>query len=261
MFSDQDILLLLFLMNRNLLKNQMTMKYLFLIPFFLLFYFSIQAQTLHLLIVTGGHEYDSLEFFQMFDAMEDVEYEHLVQPEANKRIAKNQAQDFDLIVFYDLWQEIDENEKLAYLKMAEQGRPMLFLHQTIMSYQKWPDYEKMLGAKFVLKDRRVPVEEISTKESDVWEYCSVENYNLVTTGFRELRFFDEIYGNVMISENIFPLLRIRHPNSMDFVAWENRYRNSRILYIQPGHDKRTFDDENYRKLLKQSVHYLAGKPK
>lgn len=237
------------------------MKYVMLAPLFFLLAFQVQSQTFQLMIVTGGHEYDSLEFFQVFDAMEDVQYKHFIQPEANRKITEDLAQDFDLIVFYDLWQDIDENEKLAYLKMAEQGKPMLFLHQTLMSYQKWPDFEKIVGAKFVLEAKRVPEEEVSTRESDVWEYCTVENYNSVTSGFSDLRFFDEIYGNVNISDNIFPLLRIRHPKSMDYVAWENRFRNSRILYIQPGHDKRTFDEANYQKLLRQSIHYLAGKAK
>lgn len=235
------------------------MKYLLILPLFLLFSSLANSQTLHLMIVTGGQDYDSLEFFQMFDAMNEVEYEHFVQPEANRRIAKDRAKDFDLIVFYDQWQDINEDEKMAYLKMAEQGKPMLFLHQSLISYQKWPDFEKMLGARFVLEAKRVPEEEVSTKESDVWEYCAVENYNSITAGFHELRFFDEIFGNVQISDEIYPLLRIRHPKSMEYVAWENRFNNSRIVYIQPGFDKRTFTESDYRKLLKQTIYYLGRK--
>jgi len=235
------------------------MKYFLILALFILFSSLANSQTVHLMIVTGGHDYDSLEFFQLFDAMDEVEYEHFVQPEANRKIAKDLARDFDVIVFYDMWQEITDNEKLAYLKLAELGKPMLFLHQSLMSYQKWPDFEKMLGARFVLEAKRIPEEEFSTKESDVWEYCTVERYNSITAGFHELRFFDEIYGNVQISDEIYPLLRIRHPKSMEYVAWENRFKNSSIIYIQPGYDKRTFAETNYRKLLQQSINYLGRK--
>lgn len=215
------------------------------------------SQPIRIMLVTGGHEYDSLEFFQMFDEMEGLEYEHFVQPKANKKIAEDLATDFDLIVFYDMWQEINDAEKLAYLKMADQGKPLLFLHHSLVSYQKWPEFEKIVGGKYVEKAKGIPEEDLSTYEHDVWEYCTVENYTPVTVGFRELRFFDEIYGNVRISDEVFPLLRIKHPKSMEYVAWENRYRNSRILYIQPGHDKRTYQEADYRKLLLQAIHYLA----
>ena len=72
-----------------------------------------------------------------------------------------------------------------------------------------------------------------------------------------MRFFDEIYGNVRISENIFPLLKTTHPKSMEFVAWENRFNSSKIVYLQPGHDYRTYESEDYRKLLTQTINYLA----
>lgn len=215
------------------------------------------SQPIRIMLVTGGHEYDSLEFFQMFDEMEGLEYEHFVQPKANKKIAEDLATDFDLIVFYDMWQEINDAEKLAYLKMGEQGKPLLFLHHSLVSYQNWTEFEKIVGGKYVEKAKGISEEDLSTYEHDVWEYCTVENYTPVTVGFRELRFFDEIYGNVRISDEVFPLLRIRHPKSMEYVAWENRYRNSRILYIQPGHDKRTYQEADYRKLLLQAIHYLA----
>ena len=85
----------------------------------------------------------------------------------------------------------------------------------------------------------------------------VENYTPVTKGFKELRFFDEIYGDVWISDSVFPLLKTKHPKSMEIVAWENKYNTSTILYIQPGHDRRTFVEDNYRMLLQQAIKYLA----
>lgn len=235
------------------------MKRALLIVFLIISAFIVQSQEIRLMLVTGGHDYDSLEFFQMFDKMDDVEYEHFRQPTANKKIVNDLAKDFDLIVFYDMWQEISITEESAYLKLAELGKPMLFLHHSLVSYQKWPEFEKIIGGRYILDAKGIPDEDISTYEHDVWEYCTVENYTPVTVGFRELRFFDEIYGNVRISDDVIPLLRIKHPNSMEYVAWENHYRRSRILYIQPGHDKRTYQESDYQKLLHQAIRYLSNK--
>lgn len=223
------------------------------------FYFAVGAQPIKVMLVTGGHSFDTLQFFQMFDAIKEIEYEHFEQPTANRKIAKDLAKDFDVIVFYDMWNNIEASEKEAYRKMGAQGKPLLFLHHSLVSYQNWPEFEKIVGGKYIEKGRGVDKEDLSTYEHDVWVYCNVENYTSVTRGFHELRFFDEVYGNVRISDNVLPLLSTRHPKSMEYVAWENRYRNSRVIYIQPGHDKRTYSEPDYQKLILQAIHYLAGK--
>jgi uncharacterized protein len=235
------------------------MKRFFLLFILLISVIVLYAQPIKVMVVTGGHSYDTLQFFEMFDALSGIEYEHFQQPKANQKLVKDLAEDFDVIVFYDMWKSISEAEKSAYLKLANQGKPLLFLHHSIASYQDWPEFEKILGGKYVEKGRGVPVEEQSNYEHDVWVYTKVENFTPVTAGLSEPRFFDEVYGNVRISEDVFPLLKTRHPKSMEIVAWENRYLNSKILYLQPGHDYRTYQNEEYRKLLLQSIKYLAGK--
>ena len=230
--------------------------------YLIIFFFSsflINAQTVKIMLVTGGHSYDTVQFFELFDALEGIEYEHFQQPKANQELEKNLAKDFDVLVFYDMWQPISESEKSAYLQLTKQGKPFLFLHHSIVSYQNWPEFENIVGGKYFEKGDKVPEELFSTYEHDVWVYSKVEKFTPVTAGFKELRFFDEVYGNVRVSDDVIPLLRTRHPKSMDIIAWQNRYNNSQIVYIQPGHDYRTYESEDYRKLLKQTIKFLAGK--
>lgn len=228
--------------------------------FFILLFFSgflLKAQSINVMLVTGGHAFDTVQFFELFDAIEGIEYEHFQQPKANAEIANGLAEDFDVLVFYDMWKNISEREKSAYIQLTEQGKPFLFLHHSIVSYQDWPEFKNILGGKYYREGVTVPEEKVSNYEHDVWVYSMVENYTPVTKGFKELRFFDEIYGNVWISDSVFPLLKTKHPKSMEIVAWENKYNTSTILYIQPGHDRRTFVEDNYRKLLQQAIKYLA----
>jgi len=235
------------------------MKRISLLFIFLISIIILQAQPIKIMVVTGGHAYDTLQFFEMFDALRGIEYEHFQQPKANLKLVKDNAEDFDVLVFYDMWKSISDAEKSAYLKLTQEGKPFLFLHHSIASYQDWPEFEKILGGKYVEKGRGVPVEEQSNYEHDVWVYTKVENVTPITRGLSEPRFFDEVYGNVRISEDVFPLLKTRHPKSMEIVAWENKYNNSKIIYLQPGHDYRTYQNEEYRKLLLQSIKFLAGK--
>lgn len=209
------------------------------------------------MLVTGGHAFDTLQFFQMFDALEGIEYDHFAQPEANQKLVKDLAEDYDVVVFYDMWKTISNEERSAYLKLTKQGMPLLFLHHSLASYQDWDEFEQIIGGKYFEKKKGVPEELLSTYDHDVWVYCTVENYTPVTSGFKDLRFFDEVYGNVRISDNVKPLLRTKHPRSSEFVAWENKYNESTIVYLQSGHDRRTYESEDYRKLVYQAIKYLA----
>ncbi len=153
--------------------------------FFILFFlpaFLINAQTIKIMLVTGGHKFDTLEFLDMFDAMEMLEYEHFEQPKANAELLKNKAEDYDVLVFYDMWKTISEAEKNAYIELTKQGKPFLFLHHSIVSYQDWPEFEKIIGGKYFEKNKSVPEELYSSYEHDVWVYSKVENYTPVTKG-------------------------------------------------------------------------------
>lgn len=228
---------------------------------FLIFFSSVyigSAQPVKIMLVTGGHAFDTVQFFEMFDALPGIEYDHFQQPKANNKLVKDFAKDYDVVVFYDMWKSISALEKNAYQRMTNEGKPLLFLHHSIASYQKWGEFENIIGGKYVESARNVPEDEHSNYEHDVWVYTKVENYTAVTVGLKEPRFFDEIYGNVRISENVIPLLRTTHPKSMRYVAWQHKYNNSHVVYLQPGHDYRSYESEDYRKLLTQAIKFLAS---
>lgn len=232
------------------------MKYFVVLLFGVLLCCPVMGQDVSVLVVTGGYTFDESAFFEMFDQMEGIHYDHLEQPEANRVIFAGKADKYDVLVFYDRWERITPPQKLAYLQLTRKGKPFLFLHQSLASYPGWKSFEEIIGGRYVVPGRGVSEQDLSTSDSNVWVYCSVENYTPVTAGFSELRFFDEVYGNLRISEAVKPLLRTRHPQSAEFVAWENHYNASTIVYIQPGADQRTFTNPDYRKLLQQAIRYL-----
>ncbi len=223
-----------------------------------LFIFTLNAQPVNVMLITGGHSYDTLQFFQLFDAMEGIEYTHFQQPEANRKLVQGEAENYDVLVFYDMWREISLLEQQAYIELTKKGKPMLFLHHALVSYQEWPQFEKLIGGRYTEKRKGIPESELSTYEHDVWVYIQPAGKHPVTKGFGSLRFFDEVYGNYRVSEDVIPILTTNHPQSEKIIGWENRFNNSRIIYLQPGHDSRTYETEDYRRLLIQAIKYLAS---
>lgn len=210
------------------------------------------------MVVTGGHSYDTIQFFQLFDSIDEIEYEHYTQPEANSVIVNDKTADFDVFIFYDMWQNISEKEKESYIALTRQGKPFLFLHHSLVSYQDWPEFEKIIGGKYVETTPDVPEEKRSTYKHDVWVNVKVVNSNHpVTTDFNDFRLFDEVYGNFRVSSAVQPLLKTSHPESTETIGWENKYNSSTIVYLQPGHDYHAFESANYRKLISRAIHYLA----
>jgi hypothetical protein len=222
---------------------------------------SLQAQPVKIMLITGGHSYDTLQFFQLFDALENIEYEHFPQPAANKAIAEGAAQNFDVLVFYDMWQPISEKEKQAYIDLTKEGKPFLFFHHALVSYQNWDEFEKIIGGRYVEKGEGIPQEKLSTYQHDVWvDIEVVDSQHPVTKGFHDFRLFDEVYGNYRVLPDVTPLLKTNHPESAPVIGWENKYNASTIVYLQPGHDSNAFNSPHFRKLIHQAVNYLGGTP-
>ncbi|MDH3712191.1 MAG: ThuA domain-containing protein, partial [Cyclobacteriaceae bacterium] len=80
----------------------------------------------------------------------------------------------------------------------------------------------------------------------------------VTSGLEDFTVFDEVYGNTEVLPDVIPLLGTNHPESTSVIGWENHYRKSRIIYLQPGHGPSIFLDKNYRQLLRQAIMHLSG---
>lgn len=218
------------------------------------------AQNRSVLVVAGGHSFDTLAFFTMLDALPGINYDFMLQPEANRYLANNELISYDIVVFYDMWRNISEEEKQAYERVTQEGKPLLFLHHSLVSYQNWPGFENIIGGRYVEPPENDPQMEVikSTYRHDVWiEVTVCDKSHPVTEGMNHFRIFDEVYGNYRVGEGVKPLLLTNHPESTPVIAWENRYRNSRIIYIQPGHGVQAFENEHFRNLIARSIIYLC----
>ena len=219
-----------------------------------------QAKKPDVLLITGGHGYDTLQFFNMFDGFKEISYRQVQQPEANRLIGTGEAARYDLLVFYDMVQTISDGEKEGYIALTKIGKPFLFLHHSICSYQNWPEFEKILGGKYVQKGEGIPDDQLSTYRHDVLVDCEVVGpKHPVTRGFMQFTLTDEVYGNFRVGRLSLPLLKTGHPESSPVIAWENKYNQSTIVYLQPGHDKKSFENQDYRKLVRQAIMYLIRK--
>ncbi|MGF7139846.1 ThuA domain-containing protein [Roseimarinus sediminis] len=236
------------------------MKWIFFVAI-LFFSSTLKAGDISVLLITGGKSFEEAAFFNLFDEMDGLTWKHVTQPDANQMILRRQLNDYDVLVFYDMYQEINEDEKAAWLKMTEDGKALLFLHHSLLSYQQWDEYRTIVGGKYYDEKRYkgTPPSGYSTYRHETkFLVQSAHDDHPVTRGLKSFELFDEVYGNFEVLPQVVPLLLTNHEASGKVIAWVHRYQNSPVIYLQPGHDGHAFSNEDYRLLLGRMIGWLAG---
>jgi type 1 glutamine amidotransferase len=213
---------------------------------------------MQVLVITGGHAFERAAFFEMFDSFPDMVYDEVVQPQANDIYASPDIDKYDVIVFYDMVQDITSEQKQALLDLLYVGKGMVFLHHALVSYQAWPEFERIIGGRYYLPDDSS--HKPSNYKHDVEIPVEIVDANHpVTQGQQDFVIHDETYGNFVVSSGVTPLLKTAHPESGDVIAWSHTYAKSRIVYLQLGHDHHAYENPDYRALLKKSVRWVRNR--
>ncbi len=215
------------------------------------------------LIITGGHDFENQAFYDVFRSFTGIEFDTIFQPEANNVYASDTIEKYDVLVFYDMIQEITKQQKNDFTDMLKKGKGILFLHHSLASHQDWSDFGEIIGGRYLLK----PIErngEIFMPASDYKHDQEIpvkiiDRKHPVTKGISDFTIQDETYSNIVTTGSIHPLMSTEHPLNGKYIAWTNEWGNSKIMYLQLGHDHFAFEDPNFRKIVGQSITWLAGK--
>jgi uncharacterized protein len=212
-----------------------------------------------ILLITGGHDFDSAEFFNLFESLNEFTIDTMSQPNANHFIASGGALKYDALIFYDMWQDINNDEKTAYTNLTDQGKGLLFLHHSLVSYQDWDEFSVIRGGKYVIND---PPDSLidSNYRHDIDLYINIlDTSNMITSGMNDFVIHDEGYSNIIVNEDVVPLLKTIHKDCSEQVAWTKKYHKSKIVYLMGGHDRLAYANENYKRLIRNSLNYLVEK--
>jgi type 1 glutamine amidotransferase len=213
---------------------------------------SIVDKGVHALLITGGHSFDTLDFFDMFRLMKNISFDTISQPRANQLTESGKTDKYDVIVFYDMWKSISDDQKDAYIKLTEKGTGLVFLHHSLVSYQDWDEMTKIRGGKYY--DQPTDLLPKSTFAHDiVLEIKVFDSNHPVTNGINDFTIVDEGYNNIEVLQDVKPLLGTNHKDCSESVAWTTKYNNSKVAYILLGHDKIAYQNASYRHLVNNAI--------
>jgi len=216
------------------------------------------SDDLDILLVTGGHSFDTSEFFNLFMSYERMSVDTISQPRANKLLEEMNNSEYDVIVFYDMWQDITENQKKAFHNLLNNGTGIVFLHHSLVSYQNWDEFINILGGKYWQEGYGIDSSKFSGYEHDLNLQVKVlDQDNPVTKDMQDFQIIDEGYSNIKMLPTVIPLLETSHPSCARYVAWTNEYSNSRIIYIMLGHDRKAYENASFKKLIRNAIYWVS----
>jgi uncharacterized protein len=222
---------------------------------------------IRVLVITGGHDYQKDQFNQMLAGLgENISYQIEELPVAYDMFLPQNREKYDVLVFYHMWQEITNEQAKVVSDCIRNGKPLIALHHSLCAYDNWPEYCNIIGGKYFHKPTV-----ISGKEYPACSYIHdvhfkvkiADNGHPVTAGLDDFEIFDETYKGYYVEPGVTPLLTTDEQSSNPIIGWAKKYGKARVVTLQSGHDFPTFENQNFRKLLKQSIEwvYNSGKKK
>ena len=215
---------------------------------------------LRVLVVTGGHDYETNQFRQLFQSNPEITFQTVEHPQAHAWLKAEAAKQWDVLVLYDLWQDITEEAQADFVARLKEGKGLVALHHSLANYQAWPEYERIIGGRYHLAKRVVEGKEhpSSTYLHDVKFPVKVANpQHPVTKEVTDFEIRDETYGLFDVGAHAHVLLTTEEKTSGKVIAWARNYEGARVVYLQLGHDHLAFENPNYRRLIANAIRWTG----
>jgi type 1 glutamine amidotransferase len=191
-----------------------------------------------------------------------ITYKVAALPDAYDMFLPENRDQYDVLVFYHMWQKITDEQAKAFEECIRNGKPVVALHHSICAFDGWPGYWDIIGGKYFHA-----VTKFKGKEYQPCSYIHDLHFNVrvvsqkhpVTKGIADFEIFDETYKGYYVEDGVTPLLTTDEPSSTSTIGWAKKYGKSKIVVLQSGHDAPTFENPNFRKLLKQAIIWVSKK--
>ena len=218
------------------------------------------AETIRVLLVTGGHDFEHDAFFKLFRENPEITFRAVEHPDAHAQLRPEAAGNYDVLVAYDMAQEISDQAKGDLLAWLRSGKGLVVLHHAIASYQQWPEYSRIIGARYYLEKAMVDGVEKprSTYQHGVdFTIHVIDAQDPITRGLKDFRIHDETYNLFDVAKEVHPLLTTDEPRSNHIIGWSKTYGPARVVYLQSGHDHFAYENPNFQLIVKQAIRWTA----
>ena len=177
--------------------------------------------------------------------------------------------------------------RAGFAALLESGKGIVALHHALAGWPAWPFYAEQIGGAFLYRPGelrgRTCADSGYRHDVDYVAEVTASDHPVMQGLPATFPLHDELYLAEVFADGVTPLLRARHrfeaggfrsaaaamrgalndttgwshPDGSDLIGWARQAGASRLVYLQPGHDFRTYDDPNYRKMVENAIRWVA----
>lgn len=151
-----------------------------------------------------------------------------------------------VISYLDIWDsELNEEEARALYHYVSTGGALLILHNGI-SIQSREELKSMVGGSFVTHPPMTDLE-------------FVVRPHAITEGCAGFIMSEEPYQLKMVEDNKEIFLTYIYEGEEYVAGWSKCMEKGRIVFLVPGHTEKQFENEEYVKLIRNSMRWCGIK--
>lgn len=221
-----------------------------------------ENETIRVLFVYGGHEFDEKEMYEMLDSFKDVVYDKAEMPKALDLFQPGLEKKYDCIVMYDSYKFPYTHEQTEKFKrLLEKGIALVVLHHSTWGFNGWADFANITGAQCFFRDG-YEVNGVKCVTS-TWDHDQTVDVKIadknhpITKGIADFTLIDETYAKAYIHPDVHVLWTTDHPKSDRVIAWTWKYANSPVFTTMQGHDARVYTNPSYSRSIHQAIQWTV----
>ena len=213
------------------------------------------------LVVTGGHGFNRDAFFAIFKDNPEITFTEAKQVKTSTAYDREDLLDFGVVFCYDMVQGITDAQKKAFLSLLDKGVGLVVNHHALASYQAWPEFEKIVGGKFLLKPETKEgktTPKSGTGGGELAIHVEAKDHP-IAKGVSDYKLRDEYYNRCRVSPDVTLVLTTDCPRNNREICWCREHGKSRVVYLMSGHGPNVYKDPNHRKVIANAVRWAARK--
>jgi len=218
------------------------------------------AKPIRAVVVTGGHAFDPKAFPKLFEGHPDIVCEFKPQKDDSEIFEDVADWPYDVVVLYNMTQKIQEKRRQNFLGLLDRGVGLIVLHHAVAAFQDWPEFEKIAGTRYYLKETVVDgvTHPRGAYREGVDFTIHVEDAeHPITKGLADFQVHDEGYRNQTSAPDNHLLLSTDSPTSEKPIAWVRTYKNARVFCTVIGHGPQVFTSEPFRRVMARAIRWTA----
>ena len=252
--------------------------------------------TLNVLVAVRGHPFDRSAFDAVFSGMHGITATMVDQPAAAQLMNPEGMAPYQALVLYDMPgldfgaavnkpDYVDPGKRFrdGFEALLESGKGVVALHHALAGWPGWTAYAGLLGGCFRYRAGQDFADSGYCHDVAYMADVVAPDHPVMRGLPTSFEMQDELYLSEVFETEVTPLLRARHgfaasafysaqaamegrvndnaewtrPDGSNVIGWAKQARNSRLVYLQPGHDRHSYDNPHYRRMVENAIRWVA----